>query len=133
MHDFDARPGDPNSIAPGKRPLSNMAPTLLLKDGEPFLVAGSAAGPRIVTATLQTILNVVDHSLDIQKAVDAPRIHYQGAGAIRMESRIGPSGKEAAQGAWASSQSRRTTSSSSPATTSTSGASTPSWSGATVS
>ena len=90
MHDFDARPGYPNSIAPGKRPLSNMAPTLLLKDGEPYMVAGSAAGPRIVTATLQTILNVVDHSLDIQKAVDAPRIHYQGAGAIRMESRIGP-------------------------------------------
>ncbi len=91
MHDFDPRPGGPNSIGPGKRPLSNMTPTLLLKDGEPYLVAGSAAGPRIVTATLQTILNVVDHSLDIQKAVDAPRMHYQGAGAIKMESRIGPS------------------------------------------
>jgi gamma-glutamyltranspeptidase/glutathione hydrolase len=90
MHDFDPRPGGPNSIAPGKRPLSNMTPTLLLRDGEPYLVAGSAAGPRIVTATLQTILNVVDHSLDIQKAVDAPRMHYQGTGAIRLESRIGP-------------------------------------------
>ncbi|MDA4113892.1 MAG: gamma-glutamyltransferase [Thaumarchaeota archaeon] len=89
MHDFDPQPGAPNSIAPGKRPLSNMAPTLLLRDGEPYLVAGSAGGPRIVTATLQTILNVVDHSLDLQRAVDAPRIHYQGAGAIKMESRIG--------------------------------------------
>ncbi len=90
MHDFDPRPGSPNSIEPGKRPVSNMAPMLLMRDGEPYLVAGSAAGPRIVTATLQTILNVVDHSLDIQAAVDAPRFHYQGAGAIRMESRIGP-------------------------------------------
>jgi gamma-glutamyltranspeptidase / glutathione hydrolase len=89
MHDFDPRPGTPNSIAPGKRPLSNMAPTLLLREGEPYLVAGSAGGPRIVTATLQTILNVVDHSLDIQGAVDAPRIHYQGSGPIKMESRIG--------------------------------------------
>jgi gamma-glutamyltranspeptidase / glutathione hydrolase len=89
MHDFDPHPGAPNSIASGKRPLSNMAPTLLLRDGEPYLVAGSAGGPRIVTATLQTILNVVDHSLDLQRAVDAPRIHYQGSGAIKMESRIG--------------------------------------------
>jgi len=89
MHDFDPSRGAANSIAPGKRPVSNMTPTLLLRDGEPYLVAGSAAGPRIVTATLQTILNVVDHSLDIQKAVDAPRFHYQGSGAIRMESRIG--------------------------------------------
>jgi gamma-glutamyltranspeptidase/glutathione hydrolase len=89
MHDFDPTPGAPNSIEPGKRPVSNMAPTLLLRDGEPYLVAGSAAGPRIITATLQTILNVVDHSLDVQAAVDAPRIHYQGTGAIRMESRIG--------------------------------------------
>ncbi len=89
MHDFNPSPGAANSIAPGKRPLSNMAPTLLLREGEPYVVAGSAGGPRIVTATLQTILNVVDHSLDIQEAVDAPRMHYQGTGAIRMESRIG--------------------------------------------
>jgi gamma-glutamyltranspeptidase/glutathione hydrolase len=90
MHDFNPAPGNANSIAPGKRPASNMTPTLLLKDGEPYLVAGSAAGPRIVTATLQTILNVVDHALSLQRAVDAPRIHYQGTGAVRMESRIGP-------------------------------------------
>ncbi len=90
MHDFNPAPGSGNSIAPGKRPASNMTPTLLLRDGEPYLVAGSAAGPRIVTATLQTILNVVDHGLDIQRAVAAPRFHYQGTGAVRMESRIGP-------------------------------------------
>ncbi|MGA2665266.1 MAG: gamma-glutamyltransferase [Nitrososphaerales archaeon] len=90
MHDFDPRPGGPNSIAPGKRPVSNMMPTLLLRDGEPYLVAGSAAGPRIVTATVQTILNVVDHGLDVQAAVDAPRFHFQGAGStVKVEGRIG--------------------------------------------
>ena len=89
MHDFDPRPGGPNSIAPGKRPVSNMMPTLLLRDGEPYLVAGSAAGPRIVTATVQTILNVVDHGLDVQAAVDAPRFHFQGSGAtVKVEGRI---------------------------------------------
>jgi gamma-glutamyltranspeptidase / glutathione hydrolase len=90
MHDFDTKPGGINSVAPGKRPVSSMTPTLLLKDGEPFLVAGSAGGPRIVTATLQTILNVVDHSLDVNQAVDSPRIHYQGSGPIRVESRVRP-------------------------------------------
>ncbi|MCS4539884.1 MAG: gamma-glutamyltransferase [Thaumarchaeota archaeon] len=90
MHDFDTQQGGINSIEPGKRPVSNMTPTLLLKDGEPFLVAGSAGGPRIVTATLQTILNVVEHGMDIPEAVNAPRMHYQGTGAIRIESRIPP-------------------------------------------
>lgn len=88
MHDFDAAPGRVNSVAPKKRPASNMTPTLLLKDGEPFLVAGSAGGPRIVTATLQTILNIVDHSLDAQQAVDAPRFHFNGSGPLKVESRI---------------------------------------------
>lgn len=90
MHDFDAAPGTVNSIQPGKRPRSNMTPTLLLKEGEPFLVAGSAAGPRIVTATLQTIINVVDHSLGVQEAVDAPRFHYSGSGSLKVESRVRP-------------------------------------------
>jgi gamma-glutamyltranspeptidase/glutathione hydrolase len=98
MHDFDVRAGGPNSIAPGKRPVSNMTPTLLLRDGAPFLVAGSAAGPRIATATLQTILNVVDHSLDIQAAIDAPRFHYQGFGPVRVESRITPAVRRSLQG-----------------------------------
>jgi gamma-glutamyltranspeptidase / glutathione hydrolase len=89
MHDFDPEPGRPNSIAPGKRPLSNMVPTLLLRDSEPYLVLGSAGSARIVSSTLQTILNVVDHSLDIREAVAAPRFHYEGSGPIMMESRIG--------------------------------------------
>jgi len=91
MHDFDIIPEGPNAIAPGKRPRSNMTPTLLLRDGAPYLVAGSAAGPRIVTAVLQTILNVVDHGLDLQTAIDSPRFHYQGTGALKVESRIKPS------------------------------------------
>jgi len=85
MHDFDTKPGGINSIQPGKRPRSNMAPTLLLKDGEPFLVAGSAGGPRIVTATLQTILNVVEHGMDINSSVNSPRIHAQRPGMVRVE------------------------------------------------
>lgn len=89
MHDFDPAPGGPNSIEPGKRPVSNMVPTLLLRDSEPYLVLGSAGSARIVTSTLQTILDVVDHSLDIKDAVAAPRFHYQGSGPIMMESRIG--------------------------------------------
>jgi gamma-glutamyltranspeptidase/glutathione hydrolase len=89
MHDFDPRPGGPNSVAPGKRPVSNMTPTLLLRDGAPRLVTGSAAGARIVTATLQSILNVVDHGMDVQSAVDAPRFHYEGSGPVKVESRIG--------------------------------------------
>jgi gamma-glutamyltranspeptidase/glutathione hydrolase len=88
MHDFDVAPGNLNSIAPGKKPRSNMTPTLILREGEPVLVAGSAGGPRIVTATLQTILNALDHGMEIEDAVNAPRIHYQGSGSIKTESRV---------------------------------------------
>ncbi len=97
MHDFDPeQPGGPDSIAPGKRPLSNMAPTLLLyRDGEPYLVAGSAGGPGVRHGHAPDDLNVVDHSLNLEKAVDSPRIHYQGSGAIRdMESRIGKAARK---------------------------------------
>ena len=98
MHDFDPRPGGPNSVGPGRRPVSNMTPTLLLKDGRPYLVAGSAAGPRIVTATLQTIVNVLDHAMDVQDAVDAPRFHYEGFGPLKVESRIVPAVRERLRG-----------------------------------
>ena len=66
-----------NSIAPGKRPLSAMAPTIIVKDGKPFLILGAPGGPRIITAVLQTILNVIDFHMNIQDAVNAPRIHHQ--------------------------------------------------------
>jgi gamma-glutamyltranspeptidase/glutathione hydrolase len=69
--------GEQNAIAPGKRPLSSMSPTMVLKNGAPFLVTGSPRGSRIITVTLETIMNVVDYNMDIQSAVDAPRIHNQ--------------------------------------------------------
>ncbi|CQR16252.1 gamma-glutamyltranspeptidase [Yersinia enterocolitica] len=69
--------GATNSIAPGKRPLSSMSPTLMTKDGKTFMVLGSPGGSRIITITLQTALNVIDHGMAPQEAVDAPRIHHQ--------------------------------------------------------
>ncbi len=87
MDDFSAKPGFPNqfglvqgevnAIAPGKRPLSSMAPTIVLKDGKVAMVVGSPGGPLIITAIVQTILNVIDYGMDAQQAVDAPRLHQQ--------------------------------------------------------
>ncbi len=88
MDDFSIQPGRPNAfglvdtrganaIAPGKRPLSSMTPTIVVKDGKPFMVTGSPGGPRIITTTLLTILNVVDYGMDVQEAVSAPRFHHQ--------------------------------------------------------
>jgi gamma-glutamyltranspeptidase/glutathione hydrolase len=88
MDDFTTKPGapnlygliqgEPNAIAPGKRPLSSMAPTLVEKDGRVVLVLGSPGGSRIITTVLETIMNIVDHGMAPQEAVDAPRIHHQG-------------------------------------------------------
>lgn len=69
--------GARNAIAPGKRPLSSMSPTIVVRDGRPVLVLGSPGGPRIITSVVQTILNVIDHGMNVQEAVDAPRIHHQ--------------------------------------------------------
>jgi gamma-glutamyltranspeptidase/glutathione hydrolase len=88
MDDFTVKPGVPNlyglvqgeanSIAPGKRPLSSMSPTIVLdKSGAPLMVVGTPGGSRIITAVLHTILNVVDYGMTVQEAVDAPRFHQQ--------------------------------------------------------
>ena len=87
MDDFSSKPGTPNlyglvgseanAIEPGKRMLSSMTPTIVLKDEEPYLVVGSPGGATIITTTLQVILNVVVHGMDIQEAVSAPRHHSQ--------------------------------------------------------
>jgi gamma-glutamyltranspeptidase/glutathione hydrolase len=69
--------GENNKIEPGKRPLSSMAPTIVLRDGKPWLVLGTPGGSRIITAVTLTILNVIDYGMDVQEAVDAPRIHQQ--------------------------------------------------------
>jgi gamma-glutamyltranspeptidase/glutathione hydrolase len=69
--------GNANAIAPGKTPQSSMSPTIITRDGKPVLILGTPGGSRIITTVLQTILNVVDFRMDIQGAVDAPRIHHQ--------------------------------------------------------
>ena len=87
MDDFTAKVGVPNlyglvqgeanAIAPGKRPLSSMSPTVVTRDGKPVMVVGTPGGSRIITAVLHTILNVIDYGMTIQEAVDAPRFHQQ--------------------------------------------------------
>jgi gamma-glutamyltranspeptidase/glutathione hydrolase len=87
LDDFAAKPDAPNAYGligyeanepgPGKRPLSSMTPTIVLKDGKPFLVTGSPGGSRIITAVLQVIVNVIDRGMDIAAAVSAPRMHNQ--------------------------------------------------------
>jgi gamma-glutamyltranspeptidase / glutathione hydrolase len=69
--------GASNAIAPGKRPLSSMAPTLVNKDGQTYMVLGSPGGSRIISITLQSAINVIDYGMAPQEAVDAPRIHHQ--------------------------------------------------------
>jgi gamma-glutamyltranspeptidase / glutathione hydrolase len=87
MDDFTVKPGvanlfglvqgKTNAIAPGKRPLSSMSPTIVARNGKPFLVLGSPGGSRIITITLETMMNVIDHGMNLQEAVDAPRVHHQ--------------------------------------------------------
>ncbi len=88
MDDFAAKPGTPNifglvqsernAVAPRKRPLSSMTPTFVLrKEGTLWFAVGSPGGPTIINTVLQTIINIVDHGMNIQQAIDAPRIHHQ--------------------------------------------------------
>lgn len=69
--------GKANAIAPGKRPLSSMSPTIVTKNGKTFMVVGSPGGSRIITITLNTVMNVIDYGMNMQQAVNAPRIHMQ--------------------------------------------------------
>jgi len=87
LDDFSAKPGvpnaygliggDANAVEARKRPLSSMSPTLVFQDGKPFLVTGSPGGSRIITTTLQVIMNVIDHGMNIAEATHAARIHHQ--------------------------------------------------------
>jgi len=101
MDDFSAKPGVPNAygllggeankIEPNKRMLSSMSPTIVKQEGKNFLVTGSPGGSRIITTTLQVIMNVIDHGLNIQSAVAAPRIHHQWLpDEIRVEEGLSP-------------------------------------------
>ena len=69
--------GEANAIAPGKRPLSSMSPTIITRDGKPVMVVGTPGGSRIITAVTHTIMNVIDYGMNVQEAVDAPRFHQQ--------------------------------------------------------
>jgi gamma-glutamyltranspeptidase/glutathione hydrolase len=101
MDDFSAKPGVPNAygliggetnaVAPGKRPLSSMSPTLVLKDTKPYLVTGSPGGSPIITTVLQIILNMVDHGMNIAEATLTPRVHHQWLpDELRIEKSLNP-------------------------------------------
>jgi gamma-glutamyltranspeptidase/glutathione hydrolase len=101
MADFAAKPGvpnafglmggDANAVDGGKRPLSSMSPTIVLKDGKPFLATGSPGGSRIITTVLQVLINVIDHRMNVADATIAPRVHHQWLpDALRIEEGISP-------------------------------------------
>ena len=109
MDDFSSQPGVPNvyglvgseanSIAPGKRPLSSMSPTLLLKDGKPVMTLGAAGGPTIITQVVQALINTIDLQLPLAQALSAPRIHHQWRpGALYLEKTAAPALREGLQG-----------------------------------
>lgn len=87
MDDFTTKPGTPNmfglvegpnnAIEPGKAALSSMSPTIVTRDGKVVLVIGSPGGSRIITITLEAMINMIDHGMDVQQAIDAPRVHHQ--------------------------------------------------------
>ena len=87
MDDFSGKPGvqnqfgllgtEANSIQPEKRMLSSMTPTIIIKDGDPYIIIGSPGGSKIITAVLQVILNCIDFNMNIYDAIEKPRIHHQ--------------------------------------------------------
>ena len=101
MDDFSAKPGVPNAygliggaanaIRAGKRPLSSMTPTIVFRDGRPWLATGSPGGSRIITTVLQLIMNMIDHGMNVAAATQAPRIHHQWRpDELRVEAGLGP-------------------------------------------
>ena len=100
MDDFSIAPGVPNAfgligaeanaIAPGKRPLSSMSPTIVLKDGKPLLAVGAAGGPTIITQTLLAIIHTIDFGRPVNEALAQPRFHHQWQpDSIRIERKVG--------------------------------------------
>jgi gamma-glutamyltranspeptidase / glutathione hydrolase len=87
MDDFTAKPGTPNlygliqgtanAIAPGKRPLSSMTPTIVLKNSQPVMIVGTPGGSRIITTVMQVLINTIDYGMSLQQAIDEPRLHHQ--------------------------------------------------------
>lgn len=85
MTDFDARPGGANEVAPNRRPLSSMTPTIVLKDNEPYMTVGSPGGTTIITSVTQTILNNIGYGMDIKDSIEEPRIYSNKYPNIRWE------------------------------------------------
>lgn len=109
MADFAAKPGvpnaygllggDANAVAGGKRPLSSMTPTIVLKDGKPFLATGTPGGSRIITTVAQILLNVIDHRMNVAEATNAPRVHHQWQpDQLRVEDGISPDTRRLLEG-----------------------------------
>jgi gamma-glutamyltranspeptidase/glutathione hydrolase len=101
MDDFAIHPGtgnvfgligaEANSLQPKKRPLSSMTPTVILEREKPTLVVGGSGGPRIISATLQTVLNVLDFGMPLRKALESPRVHHQWMpDEVAVESKVPP-------------------------------------------
>ena len=87
MSDFDDEPGKLNSIEPGKRPVSSIAPTIILKDGQPFLTIGTPSGSRIIGTLAQIIVNIIDFNMSLQDAINEPRFHVTKE-KLQIESRV---------------------------------------------
>ena len=96
MNIFDPHPGNSNSVAPGKRMVSSMAPTIVMKDGRPFMALGTPGATRIFPSVLQAIVNVIDHGMTLQEAVEAPRVWTQGQ-SLEVERGIAPRVRERLQ------------------------------------
>ena len=85
LTDFDATPGGANQVEPNKRPLSSMSPTIVLKDGEPFMTVGSPGGTTIITSVAQVILNVIGYDQELKDAIEEPRLFSSAYPSIRWE------------------------------------------------
>jgi gamma-glutamyltranspeptidase/glutathione hydrolase len=88
LTDFSARPGGPNEVQPGKRPMSSMTPTIVFKDGKPVMTVGSPGGPTIIASVAQTILNVLEYDQSLKEAIEEPRIYTNAYPTIRWETGI---------------------------------------------
>lgn len=88
MHDFDVAGGMPNSVYPGKRPVSSMSPTIVFKEDEPYLVVGGAGSERIISSIFQVIINVIERGMNLSEALSEPRIH-PAADTLNLETGIG--------------------------------------------
>nr|WP_289215719.1 gamma-glutamyltransferase [Halobacillus campisalis] len=88
LTDFNAVPGGPNQVEPDKRPMSSMTPTMVFKDGEPYLSLGSPGGPTIITSVFQTLVNVIDYDMPLKDAIEEPRIYSASYPQIRWEDGI---------------------------------------------